>query len=366
MRSKNIIYVTPAFPVGGLERLLVFLANRFDEQGIRQTVVSLSSNNVLQSSLRPGIRFMPMPRKGRFDRSVLTKLRDLIREEKPETVICLNMFAYIYLRMAMFPGKRDFLTKVIYQTTLHGTKKEYYLHKVYFALLDKTDLVIAASRNQLDYTRQHYRIPDDRVTIFYNGVDVHFWHTAPDGKERDRIRRLLDIPDQAKVIIMAAAFRPEKNHAGAIRALRLLHEKGHKDTILLFCGDGVMRAPSEELAASIGMTPWVRFAGSVSDPRPYYWASDIFTLCSASVETFSIAALEAMSSGLPAVLTEIGGANEMVVNGLNGYLCEPTDESIADAWAKALDTEFSAAKIHGHIDTHFNADKMMKTYQDLL
>jgi glycosyltransferase involved in cell wall biosynthesis len=80
------------------------------------------------------------------------------------------------------------------------------------------------------------------------------------------------------------------------------------------------------------------------------------------VETFSIAALEAMACGLPAVLTNIGGASEMISEGLNGFLCEPEVADIAQKWSKALQFDFSAETIHEYISANFSAEKMIGEY----
>ena len=114
------------------------------------------------------------------------------------------------------------------------------------------------------------------------------------------------------------------------------------------------------------MSEFIKFAGLQSDVRPFYWASNLFTLCSTSVETFSIAALEAMACGLPVVLTNIGGASEMISEGLNGFLCEPEVADIAQKWSKALQFNFSAETIHDYVSNNFSAEKMIGEYRKTL
>jgi glycosyltransferase involved in cell wall biosynthesis len=122
----------------------------------------------------------------------------------------------------------------------------------------------------------------------------------------------------------------------------------------------------KKLVAELKMENYVIFAGLQKDVRPFYWSGNLFTLCSTNVETFSIAALESMACGLPCVLTDIGGAREMIVEGLTGYLSKTDDASIADAWLKALKTDFRKEKIFAFIQNHFDSSKMVEEYRKIL
>jgi glycosyltransferase involved in cell wall biosynthesis len=84
------------------------------------------------------------------------------------------------------------------------------------------------------------------------------------------------------------------------------------------------------------------------------------------VETFSVAALEGMACGLPAVLTDIGGASEMIDPNINGLLTETSDEAIAAAWNNAFSNEYSKEKIHIHIETNFDAEIMISKYAKMM
>jgi glycosyltransferase involved in cell wall biosynthesis len=80
----------------------------------------------------------------------------------------------------------------------------------------------------------------------------------------------------------------------------------------------------------------VAITGYRQDVRPFIEACDVMVLCSHAVETFSIAALEAMALGKPLVLTRIGGAEEQVIPGTNGYLYEPGDIDALTAHLRQL------------------------------
>ncbi|MBX7098731.1 MAG: N-acetyl-alpha-D-glucosaminyl L-malate synthase BshA [Myxococcaceae bacterium] len=84
-------------------------------------------------------------------------------------------------------------------------------------------------------------------------------------------------------------------------------------------GDGPERPRVEALVRALGLRAQVHFAGETSDVAPHLKASDVFLLPS-EVESFGLAALEAMSCGVPVVASAVGGVSEVVRDGVTGFL----------------------------------------------
>ncbi|MEJ0082977.1 MAG: glycosyltransferase [Puia sp.] len=99
MSRKSILYIAPAFPVGGAEKFLILLANTLVKEVRSQIVVSLSDDNKAQDEFNKEIRFLPLPRTGKFDFAPLRTLRRLIRTEKPDIVFCLNFFCFFLTKL---------------------------------------------------------------------------------------------------------------------------------------------------------------------------------------------------------------------------------------------------------------------------
>lgn len=365
MNKKKILYITPALPVGGAERFLLSLSGALIPDTDKQWIISLSNINVLAPEIRPGIEFIALPRKSKFDLKPVKELRRLIKTEQPDIVFCINFFSYFVLRCALFGLRYKPRTIISYHSTEHVSRKEHWLHHLYARMLTKRDEIVAVSQRQADYTIRTYRIPRRKFDVVLNCVDTDYWKPDTTGSVRSRVRQQLGIPENAPVIILTAAFRPEKNHEGGVRALKLLHEKYHCKAYLLLVGDGVLRPAIEAAVQSSGISSYIKLTGLQKDVRPFYQAADIFTLVSSRVETFSIAALEAMSCGLTEVLTNVGGAAEMVSPGVNGFLCAAEDDSIAQNWLKGLNSNFKKEDIHAYAYTHFRKEKMVLSYKKI-
>jgi glycosyltransferase involved in cell wall biosynthesis len=366
MSHQTILYITPALSIGGAEKFLISLANSLVPEKENQILVSLEAVNSLHHELDQKIGFVTLPRKFKFDLNPVIKLRRLIKSKQPEVIFCINFYSYIIARCAMLGLNINTKRIISYHSTIHVTRKEHLLHKLYACLLTKKDTIVTVSTNQAIYTAENYNISKNKFTTIHNGVDINYWHPPVETGVREHIRKKYGIPLDSQVIVMSAALRIEKNHLGAINALHLLHTLYQQKAFLLLVGDGVMREAIKELSAELNVQDYVKFAGMQKEVRPFYWASDLFTLCSTSVETFSIAALEAMACGLPCVLTNIGGASEMIQENLNGFVCKIHEDDIARTWSKALRTSFSKNAIHGYTRDNFSSEKMLKEYKKIL
>jgi glycosyltransferase involved in cell wall biosynthesis len=118
--------------------------------------------------------------------------------------------------------------------------------------------------------------------------------------------------------------RPEKNQEVLLTMMRRLRV-ARVDVHLVIAGDGPLRGQLERRAIELEIADRVHFVGAVDDVRPLLAALDVFMLPSVAVESFSNAALEAMSMGRPVILSNIGGAREMITDGVEGYVVAPTE-----------------------------------------
>jgi len=173
--------------------------------------------------------------------------------------------------------------------------------------------------------------PHQRIPVIPNGVDTRRFHPAP------------HLPAPLEILTVARLI-PRKGIHHLISALSLL-PPGVRLTI---AGSGTERESLERLAHQQGLSTQVRFLGPLPNETlpEVYRAASVFVLPSLN-EGMSNTVLEAMASGLPLVLTDTGGTQELLSDGLNGFVVEKEcAASIASALRRYMEQPELVAR-HG-------------------
>jgi glycosyltransferase involved in cell wall biosynthesis len=262
--------------------------------------------------------------------------------------------------------KLTFKVVVNVHVTIPIVKKDYLINFLAARLLKHTDHIVFISKNQQAYLTLRFLLHSPCAKhLIYNGIDTNFY-SLTDVQTRNTLRAdLLNIKDDRVVFIKVAGIRLEKDHETALRALRFFIDKYSIEPLLVFAGDGKLNLTNtlKQLVKALGLTKNVIFTGFTQNVREYLACADLFTLTSNSVETFSLAALEAMACGLPAVLTDIGGASEMLNPKVNGLLTAPANyKDIAAKWHMAITNNYDNTVIRNYIISNFDLSKMNSEY----
>ena len=359
--KKKIIFISHGLKIGGAEKFLISLANSLCSD-FEITILAISSGNELLNELSKKVKYIEIKRKSKFDLKTILTLRKYLKQNT-ESIICnMDFFCFIYYRMANIFCKNSSPLFISYHSTILKNFKENFLTWIYTRFLRKSDKILTVSENQALYTSKKFKIKINQFLSIHNGIDVKKWIESNDQDYKNFIRNKYSIPLNSKLIVITAALRLEKNHEMAIKALSHLHNYHANKAYLLIVGGGTLLNEIKNEVANCKLNDYVIFTGSQNNVKPFYFASDIFSLTSFS-ETFSIAVLEAMACGLPCVITNVGGANEMVINGFNGYLSEVNEISMAENWDKALHQKFSENDIQNYTLENFNLEKMVNKYK---
>lgn len=165
-------------------------------------------------------------------------------------------------------------------------------------------------------------VPARRLGLIYNGTPVI---GRPSEAQRRQLRRDMNLPENALVLLVVANLIPYKGHLDLLAALDTVKTEIPQAWMLLCAGrdDGI----GDDLSAKVrmsGLDGNVRFLGDYSNPGDLYRAADISILPSHE-EGFSNTLIESMSAGLAVIATNVGGNAEALDNGRTGRLVPAKD-----------------------------------------
>jgi len=368
-KSNRIVFVIHGLPMGGAEKFLITLSNHLYKRQYRPHIILLSNDDMLIGELNPFIPVYRITKKTRYDLTISKRVNILIDSIDPNIIMCVNTYAYFLTRIGqLFSNKKSIVLSP--HSTIPFSLYNYFQNLIYLRFVQKSDQILYLCEAQRLFLNKTYKMPKHQNSIVYNGVDTQYFNPIMIQHNTEKsLRKTLGINPEDKVIVQVARLQKEKCHSDAIMALSILKsQKNQKSTHLIIVGTGNSSYVSalKALVQKEELNDFVHFVGSQSDVRPYLFMSDLFTLTSES-ETFSIAALEAMSMGLPVVLTDVGGAKEMVVSGLNGVLVRPhNSKELAEAWKTLLNSNLQSKKIRNHVIEKFSIQSMIDHYENLL
>jgi len=214
-------------------------------------------------------------------------------------------------------------------TTLHGTDVTFVgQHPSFFPItrlaLLQSDRLSCVSRFLAGVVRDRFRVPPERVTVIPNFVDTAT--LAPKPLEDRRRQWAVD-----KRVVHVSNFRPVKRVLDVLRVFERVRARIPCELILI--GDGPDRILAEQYCMERGLYRHVHFLGKQEDVGPPLRDASVFLLPS-ELESFGLAALEAMSCGVPVVATAVGGVPEVIEDGAQGFL-----HAVGDVEAMAASVE---------------------------
>ena len=190
---------------------------------------------------------------------------------------------------------------------------------------NKSDLILVPTQEMKEVLTQ-VDVEENKMSIWERGIDKNIFKNS----KRD-ISCIQNITNNGKFnILFASRLVWEKN----IRTLIKIYKKATQENLqvnFIIAGDGMAyQSMKEEM-------PNAYFLGKISQEKlgQIYASCDAFVFPSIS-ETYGNVVLEAMASGLPCIIANGGGSKSFINHGVNGFLCEPFEESQYIHWIKTL------------------------------
>ncbi len=314
IRKIKVMHVMQNLEIGGLENGVVNLVNRIDRNEFDVSICCLRGFGCLKERVSSGVKIININEKTGFQLSTVFKIASLCRREAID-VIHTHGWAGGYFS-GVIGAKLSFVPVIL--NGEHGTM---YFERPLRALAQKllariVDGIVPVCGDLKKNVISNFKINGRKVFPVINGVDTEKFR--PDSGLKRSCRKELGIGSHEFVIGSVGRLVPVKDYSTLIRAVPAVIGKVAKARLLLV-GDGVMRRELEALAVSLGVRERVIFAGAQKNIPGLLNVMDIFVLPSVS-EGLSNTILEAMSTGVPVVATNVGGNTEIVLNNETGVL----------------------------------------------
>ncbi len=211
--------------------------------------------------------------------------------------------------------------RIPFVTTLHGTDitlvgKDPSFEPVITFCLNESDAVTAVSESLKSDTYRHFSTTRE-IEVIPNFVPVRKQRNDVSHEVRRRYAA-----DDEPILCHISNFRKVKRVEDVVRVFSEVNKE--IPSRMLLVGDGPERIRLEQLCRELGLCDRVMFLGKVRDTQHVLEISDLFLLPS-ETESFGLAALEAMSMGVPVISSNTGGIPEVNIHGQTGFTSEVGD-----------------------------------------
>lgn len=357
----KILMLTWEYPpriVGGIARVVHDLSKRLIKDGHEVTVVTYKDGDTLSYENDKGVQvyrvenYMIHPNNFidwimQLNFNMIAKATEIIQKEGKFDVIHAHDWLVANAAKTL---KDSFGIPVV--ATIHATESgrnsgihddtQRYINDTEWLLTYEATEVIVNSNYMKGHVQGLFGLPFDKINVIPNGINL----TNFNGVERDYDFRRQYAMDNEKIILYVGRLVYEKGVQHLISAMPKILQNYH-DAKLVIAGKGGMLDTLKAQAEAIGLSNKVYFTGylNAKQVQKMYKCADVAVFPS-TYEPFGIVALEAMLAGVPTVVSDIGGLNEIVdhrENGMKSYA--GNSNSIADSVLSLLYDKQLAANV---------------------
>ena len=344
----KILMLTWEYPpriVGGIARVVHDLSKRLIKDGHEVTVVTYRDNtDVPEYENDKGVNvyrvdnYMIHPNNFidwimQLNFNIVSKATEIINKEGGFDVIHAHDWLVTYAAKSL---KNAYDIPIV--ATIHATEAgrnsgihdetQRYINDTEWLLTYEATEVIVNSNYMKNEIQRLFGLPFDKINVIPNGINLSNFT----GIERDYDFRRQYAMDNEKIILYVGRLVYEKGIQNLIAAMPKVLSN-YNDAKLIIAGRGGMIDELKAEAASLGLNNKIYFTGYLDSKQvqKMYKCADVAVFPS-TYEPFGIVALEAMLAGVPTVVSDVGGLNEIVnhgVDGMKSYAGNPN--SIADS-----------------------------------
>jgi glycosyltransferase involved in cell wall biosynthesis len=347
-KKVKVLFFVPSFNGGGAEKVMSLLINKFNRELFEVIVVTLKQEEVAYKVSAD--KFIELKVK-RVLFSVFGLYR-VIKDEKPDFLFSTLTYVNTYI------GLLDYIIRfktvlIARESTIPSiNNKQRRLGFLYNFLMliayRRFKLIICQSESMRRDLNEKFHFSNDKLIIINNPVDKKIDNLS--------LRQQSDIP----IFVTVAMLRKEKGIDRIIDALALVTY----DFKYYIVGDGSERVFLENKVNELQLTDKILFTGFTNKTYQYLNMADVY-LHGSYYEGFPNVILEAGIYGIPSlVFDSIGGTNEIIKNGLNGYIVNDIN-SFSHKLNNKFWGKYDNVEIVRHTNSLYDIEIITKQYQNI-
>lgn len=309
--KPSVLFFCPSFTSGGVEKVLVNLANHFNKNDYSTSFLVCQHIGILDVHLNKGVNIFSL--NNRLLKSFFPAI-SFFRKNNPDVIICgpqfINILSVLVVRLILRKKVKLILTHhSFYDLDIKRMPFFHLFYKLFLRFFYRYgDIVIAVSNAVKEHLINDVGLSSNKIKVIYNPVIESNFDDLANGPFSDK--SFIDDRNY-KILVCVGRLSKIKNQEALIKIMpSLLKEINCK---LLIIGDGEERYSLEQLVSDLDLSLNVEFFGSISNPLKYIKNSDLLVLPSLT-ETFSLVAVESIALGTPVISTPTLGVKEILKN----------------------------------------------------
>lgn len=336
MERKKIVFVIDSLTFGGRERVVIDLANAVDREKFKVVVLTLANDkNECLESLNSDVELYQLPfsleRLGGLG-SIYFWLKGIplfisfLRKVKPDIIHTHLFFQRLFFVAVGF--KLSSINAIFFQT-VHTIGLYYSSNRFVdkfririekWAIKLANANVIGISELVHENNKLFFNKYAKELKCINNGINVNYFSKLNFTKVS---KRELGLPTDVVLVVYVARLDHGKNHLQLLQQWKKIDQQ-HQNVHLCLVGDGIVCSLVKEYVERNGLENSVTLLGAISN------VAEVLSVCDIAVfpsefEGFSLALLEKMSMGLPAVVSNIPAFVFLIEHGVTGFLFDLKD-----------------------------------------
>ncbi|HIG09092.1 MAG TPA: glycosyltransferase [Alphaproteobacteria bacterium] len=375
IKNYSVLQVLPHLNSGGLVSGAVEISKALQKAGMNSFVASEGGRREREIT-REGAKVIKLSLESKNPLTIILNSYKLSKIIKKYKINIIHARSRAPAWSAYFAAKK---MGIPFVTTFHGTySKKNNFKKKYNSVMVKGERVIAISKFINNHILSNYNIVKDKLVTIHRGIDIdNFDYLKVSNERLIAFSKKFNIPEDIFVVLLPGRITRWKGHTLLIEAIAMLERP---DIMCLFVGDLQGRKKYfkelQLLIDKFNKKNNFRIINNQIDMAAIYKLADVVVSASLDPEAFGRVVAEAQAMGRPTLAANHGGASEIIIDGVTGWLFKAGDAiDLANKINKALslrqdDRKKMAINAIERIKLNFNNEMMcvktLKVYEELV